>query len=460
MKKLEVTNPFDQSIIGAVPLSNSAAVEHALEVAHSLHKTNRHGIPKSERIKILRRTSEIMRDRFSDLALLIASEGGKPLVDAKVEVNRAIEGVQLCAEHLGFNVGDEIPMGLTPPAEKKLAFTIREPIGPVLAISAFNHPLNLIVHQVAPAVAAGCPVIVKPADDTPLSCLEFVKILNEAGLPDKWAQFILCDIELAQKMVTDERIAFFTFIGSARVGWKLRSLLAPGTRVALEHGGAAPVIIGETTEINDLLPKLSKGGFYHSGQVCVSVQRVFCLNNKAEEITVKLGELAKKLVVGNAVNEATDCGPLIRNKEVDRVSSWVDEAISSGGKLICGGERYSASCYLPTVLLNPPLESLVATQEIFGPVICVFDSPDLNDAIKQSNSLATAFQASIFSNDYKEIMEAFYGFDASAVIVNDHTAFRVDWMPFAGRRQSGYGVGGIGYTLEDMTQIKMGVFGN
>ena len=142
------------------------------------------------------------------------------------------------------------------------------------------------------------------------------------------------------------------------------------------------------------------------------------------------------------------------------MSSWVDEAISSGGKLICGGERYSASCYLPTVLLNPPLASLVATQEIFGPVICVFDSPDLNDAIKQSNSLATAFQASIFSNDYKEIMEAFYGFDASAVIVNDHTAFRVDWMPFAGRRQSGYGVGGIGYTLEDMTQIKMGVFGN
>ena len=454
---LEVFNPFDESEVGSVKINNANEIEEMLKLGFRLHKENPKGLSAHYRIQVLHKASSIMRNDFDELAMLIAAEGGKPLIDARIEVERAIDGVLSCASEISNIVGSEIPMGLTPAAEGKLAFTTREPIGLVLAISAFNHPLNLIVHQVAPAVATGCPVIVKPADDTPLSCQRFISILTEAGLPDGWAQMACCDVSLAQKMVTDSRINFFSFIGSAKVGWHLRSLLSPGTRMALEHGGAAPVIIDKSADIDWLVPKLAKGGFYHSGQVCVSVQRVFILGEQTAEIASKLGEYANNLTVGNAIHEKTECGPLIRNREVDRVESWVDEACKGGGKLIAGGSKISNSCYSPTVLLNPPEQAEVSKSEIFGPVISLYESKSLSEAVLRCNSLPFAFQASIFSNDYSNIMQFFNNVDASAVMINDHTAFRVDWMPFAGRDQSGYGIGGIPYTMEDMTKVKMAV---
>ena len=455
--ELEVFNPFDDSHVGSVKITSASEIEEMLELGFRLHKENPRGLSAHRRIQVLQRASSIMRKKFDELSMLIAAEGGKPLIDATIEVERAIDGVLSCASEISNIVGNEIPMGLTPAAEGKLAFTTREPIGLVLAISAFNHPLNLIVHQVAPAVATGCPVIVKPADDTPLSCQMFISILTEAGLPEGWAQMVCCDVSLAQQMVTDQRIHFFTFIGSAKVGWYLRSLLPPGTRIALEHGGAAPVILDDSADIDALVPKLAKGGFYHSGQVCVSVQRVFIMGDQTAEIASKLGDYANNLVVGNAIYGKTECGPLIRNKEVDRVDNWVAEAIKGGAKLISGGSKISNSCYAPTVLLDPPKESEVSKSEIFGPVICLYESENLGEAISHCNSLPFAFQASIFSNNYSKIIEFFNSVDASAVMINDHTAFRVDWMPFAGRGQSGYGIGGIPYTMEDMTKIKMAV---
>ena len=255
--ELEVFNPFDGSQVGSVKINNANEIEEMLELGFWLHKENPKGLSAHRRIQILHKASSIMREEFDDLSMLIAAEGGKPLIDAKIEVERAIDGVLSCASEISNIVGSEIPMGLTPAAESKIAFTTREPIGLVLAISAFNHPLNLIVHQVAPAVATGCPVIVKPADDTPLSCQRFISILAEAGLPEGWAQMAGCDVALAQKMVTDQRVNFFSFIGSAKVGWHLRSLLSPGTRMALEHGGAAPVILDESADIDLLVPKLA-----------------------------------------------------------------------------------------------------------------------------------------------------------------------------------------------------------
>ena len=455
--ELEVFNPFDDSHVGSVKINSASEIEEMLELGFQLHKGNPRGLSAHRRIQVLQRASSIMRNKFDELSMLIATEGGKPLIDARIEVERAIDGVLSCASEISNIVGNEIPMGLTPAAEGKLAFTTREPIGLVLAISAFNHPLNLIVHQVAPAVATGCPVIVKPADDTPLSCQMFISILCEAGLPEGWAQMVCCDVSLAQQMVTDQRIHFFTFIGSAKVGWYLRSLLPPGTRIALEHGGAAPVILDDSADIDALVPKLAKGGFYHSGQVCVSVQRVFVMGDQTAEIASKLGDYSTNLVVGNAIYEKTECGPLIRNKEVDRVDNWVAEAREGGARLISGGSKISNSCYAPTVLLDPPKESEVSKSEIFGPVICLYESESLSEAISHCNSLPFAFQASIFSNNYSKIIEFFNSVDASAVMINDHTAFRVDWMPFAGRGQSGYGIGGIPYTMEDMTKIKMAV---
>ena len=457
MDRLNVTNPFNGSSVGEIMLSSEREVETALAIAAKTHEANRKGLPKHERIAILKKAVEIMVGRSDELAMLIAAEGGKPLIDARVEVARAIDGVETCAAEIAHNTGVEIPMDLTPAGNNKLAFTTKEPIGPVVAISAFNHPLNLIVHQVAPAVAAGNPVIVKPADDTPLSCKLFVDILHQAGLPPAWAQCICCEVGLAQKLVTDERVAFFSFIGSAAVGWKLRSLLSPGTRVALEHGGVAPVIVGPSANKDQLVPSLVKGGFYHSGQVCVSVQRVFSYGASAKALAESIADHASKLIVGNATDAETQCGPLIRNREVDRVEAWVADAVSAGAEVICGGERMSDSCYAPTVLYNPPEDCRVSREEIFGPVISVYEKQDLNDAIAQANSLPYAFQASVFSNDYTEIMNAINGLDGSAIMVNEHSAFRVDWMPFAGRNRSGLGVGGIAHTLEDMSQSKMAV---
>ena len=455
MNTLEVTNPFDQSYVGEVPVVGWDTVDGMLEHASKAFSHREYRLSVVTRVEILENAALIMQQRFDSLALLIASEGGKPLIDARIEVTRAIDGLKLCLHELTHLTGTEIPMDLNAASAGRAAFTFREPIGPVVAVSAFNHPLNLIVHQVAPAVAVGCPVIVKPADVTPLCARTFVDILYEAGLPKNLCQFVVTDIETAERMVTDPRVAFFSFIGSSRVGWMLRSKLAPGTRCALEHGGAAPVIIDETAEMESMIPSLLKGGFYHAGQVCVSVQRVFAPHNIAREVAQALAEGAEKLIVGNAIKEATEVGPLIRPAEVRRVEQWVDEAIEGGTAVLCGARKLGETTYAPTVLLDPPVRARVSTQEIFGPVICVYGYDNLDSALGQANSLPFAFHAACFTNRLDTAMKCIRQLNASAVMVNDHTAFRVDWIPFAGRCQSGYGVGGIGHTMHDMTHEKM-----
>jgi len=457
MSVIEVVNPFDQKSIGSVPLVDAETLEKYLENSYSLFRNRKSWLPSYKRVEILKKAVKIMGERFEDLAFQIANEGGKPLVDARVEVTRAIDGVDLCIKELSHLNGSEIPMDLTQAGAGRIAFTQREPIGVVVAVSAFNHPLNLIIHQVAPAVAVGCPVLVKPANDTPLSCKAFVDILYEAGLPEEWCRFVPCDIPVAEKMVTDSRVGFFSFIGSSKVGWMLRSKLAAGTRCALEHGGVAPVIIDESADLEAMIPSLLKGGFYHSGQVCVSVQRIFAPQKQAGDIAQLLAEGASKLIVGNAIDEATECGPLIRPHEVNRVSEWVSEARDDGASILSGGEKLSDTTYAPTVILNPSVDAKVSTSEIFGPAVCVYGYDDMREAIERSNALPFAFQASVFTKNLDVATMAIQNLDASAVMVNDHTAFRVDWMPFAGRRHSGYNTGGIGYTMHDMTQDKMAV---
>ena len=326
----------------------------------------------------------------------------------------------------------------------------------VVAVSAFNHPLNLIVHQVGPALAAGCPFIVKPAEDTPLSCFTFLGILREAGLPEPWGQALVTSRrEEAESLVTDRRVAFFSFIGSAEVGWRLRSRLAPGTRCALEHGGVAPVLVAPDADLATALPKLVKGGFYHAGQVCVSVQRVFAHRLVAADVASGLGRLASQLKVGDPVLEDTEVGPMIRPREVTRVDSWVKEALAGGGELVCGGRPLSETCYMPTVLFGPPAECRVSAREVFGPVVCVYAFDDVSEAIERANELPFAFQSAIFTRDLDAVLQTFVRLEASAVMVNDHSAFRVDWMPFAGLRESGLGVGGIPYTFADMQFEKL-----
>ena len=456
MTDIPVTAPYDGSAIDSVPNSMMEDVENAMATAHALYRNRDGWLSKPQRIDILRRAAEIIKERREDLALQAAREGGKPLMDSLVEIDRAADGVENCVEVLRSEGGRVIPMSLNPSSTGRVAFTQFEPIGPVVAVSAFNHPFNLIVHQVTPAIAVGCPVVVKPADITPLSCFAFVDILYEAGLPKEWCQIVVPqDLDVASALVSDERNAFFSFIGSARVGWMLRSKLAPGTRCALEHGGAAPVILAADADLDDALPRLAKGGFYHAGQVCVSVQRIFAHSSIAEKAAEGLAGLGAKMRVGDPTLADTEVGPLIRTGEVDRVDEWVQAAIVGGAKCLTGGEKLSDTCYKPTVLLNPPADANVSTMEIFGPVICVYAYDDIDEAIEQANSLPVSFQAAVMTKDIDTAMRVYNRIDATAVMVNEHTAFRVDWMPFAGARQSGHGVGGIPFTMHEMQIEKM-----
>jgi len=453
---LAVTSPYDGRELALLATAGPKHVKDALRAAHALFRDKEAWLSIPQRLNVLNKAAEIMRSQVEELTLLAASEGGKPYRDSRVEVIRAIDGMHLCAEALRGHPGNVIPIGTTSATAGRIAFTRKEPIGVVAAVSAFNHPLNLIVHQVGPAVASGCPVVVKPADDTPLSCVRFVEILREAGLPNAWCQVLIAeDLDTAEALVTDDRIGFFSFIGSARVGWMLRRKLAPGARCALEHGGAAPVVIAPPYDRDAALAAILKGGFYHAGQVCVSVQRVFVPRAEAPAFAEDLATQADKLIVGPPEGESTDVGPLIRSPEVARVSDWVDEAVASGAALLCGGKTLANNCYAPTVLLDPPADAKVSTLEIFGPVVCVYGYDDLDDAVAQANALPVAFQAAVFTSDIDLAMRLFSSLDSSAVMINDHSAFRDDVMPFAGLRQSGLGVGGIPYTMEDMQIEKM-----
>jgi acyl-CoA reductase-like NAD-dependent aldehyde dehydrogenase len=458
---LDVTSPFDGRVLATVDTGGADHVDAALSTAYDLFRDRGSRLSIPERIAILERTAALMESQKHELAKLAASEGGKPLHDSLIEVVRAIDGVHLCIENLRGHAGQVIPVATTPATLGRIAYTQKEPVGVVVAVSAFNHPLNLIVHQVAPAVATGCPVIVKPAGDTPLSCLRFVELLREAGLPAAWCQAIVADTnETAERLVTDSRVGFFSFIGSARIGWMLRSKLAPGTRCALEHGGAAPVILLDDFDFDATVAAIAKGGFYHAGQVCVSVQRLFAPRDQSRAFAEALAKRANDLKVGDPVDDKTEVGPLIRPAEAGRVAEWVEEAVAAGAELLCGGKRMDNNCYAPTVLLNPPQDVRVSTLEIFGPVVCVYSYDDPNKAIAQANSLPTAFQAAVFGKNIEGIMQMVEALDASAVMVNDHSAFRDDVMPFAGLRESGLGIGGIPYTMHDMQIDKMTVINN
>ena len=249
-----------------------------------------------------------------------------------------------------------------------------------------------------------------------------------------------------------------TFIGSSKVGWYLRSKLAPGVGCALEHGGAAPVIVDESADLKDAVQKLTRGGFYHSGQVCVSVQRIFLDKKISEKFTKMFVESVKKLKVGDPEKEDTDLGPLILPREVDRVESWVNDAVAGGAKVLCGGKKISNTCYEPTVLLNPKSDATVSKKEIFGPVVCLYEYEDFQSAIEQSNDVEYAFQSSVFTNKLDQAYQAIEELEGMALMINDHTAFRVDWMPFGGYKSSGLGVGGIGHSMKDLLIEKMFVW--
>lgn len=453
VEKLIVNQAYTGEVLAELEMHNSTQVDTMLSTAQALHKGG--CLSVSERVRVLQKLADLVDTEHEDFSRLIANEGGKPIRDARVEVTRAVNGIHIAIAEIENSKGVEIPMDLSAAGADHKAFTILEPIGVVVAVSAFNHPLNLTIHQAIPAIATGCPVIIKPASVTPLCCLRLVELIKQAGLPDGWVQVALTNRKNSEKLVIDPRVGFFSFIGSAKVGWYLKSKLAPGTRCALEHGGVAPLILDEYADEQGFINGVVKASMYHSGQVCVSVQRVYVPDARAKELAQKIADVASKQIVGDAINEDSDLGPLILPKETDRIEAWVSEAITEGATLMTGGKRINEISYEPTVLLNPDKSSKVSTQEIFGPVVCVYGYQTIDEAIEQANSLDVSFQSSIFSDNASLAMDVAKKFEASAVMINDYSTFRVDWMPFAGRKHSGYGIGGIGYSMHDMLEHKM-----
>jgi acyl-CoA reductase-like NAD-dependent aldehyde dehydrogenase len=455
-KLLDVTNPSTGELITTLNCDSQHDIENKLFISSKLYRSYSSGLPKAKRIEVLEQLIKQMQSNQQELAELIASEGGKPLKDALVEVSRATFSVKQAIAYLLTNAPSATSLNNYSEETHYKMQTSSEPIGPVVAVSAFNHPLNLVTHQIISAFAAGCPCIIKPAVETPLSCLKLIEMLENANIPEGWVQAVITDdIQLAEQLVTDPRVAFFSFIGSAKVGWYLRSQLSPGTRCALEHGGVAPAFVDKTADINKAVESLVKGAFYHAGQVCVSTQRIYIERCIFDEFSKKFTDKVKQLKVGDALNADTDVGPLIREQEITRISKWILEAYQMGASVLTGGDRIEGQFFEPTVLTNVPENATINKFEVFGPVCNLIPYDNLPAVIDKINDESFSFHSAIFSNSIDNINFVYQKLQTGCLMINEHTAFRHDAMPFAGLKESGLGVGGMPHSIHHMQIEKM-----
>lgn len=455
MANLNVVNPFTSELISTVKLTSKEKAIDLLEKAFDLHHSNPNGLPKEQRINILENFHQLLETNKEELIQLSVSEGGKPYCDTEVEMERALNGVKLGIQSIHNINGEMIPMDLNKASENKLAFTKKSPIGVVLSISAFNHPINLTIHQIVPAIAAGCPVIYKPALTTPLVSAKIIEFLYQSGLPNTWCSYLLCDNKTIGELAQSELLGYISFIGSSDIGWKIKSKIAPGVKIALEHGGNAPVIVADDADLKKAIPQIAKAGFYHAGQVCVSAQRVYVAEKILNEFVEGLKLEAKAQVVDSPKNNSTTIGPIITEFALNKIHSWVKEAIKEGAELIYGGNKSGNQGFEPTILLNPSDESLVTKEEIFGPVICVYVYKNELEVIKKANQSPYIFQAAAYTQSLNKGIMFSDQLNGAAVMINTHPAFRVDWMPFGGQGLSGEGLGGIDYSVKEMLKQKL-----
>ena len=455
MALLNISNPYTSELISTLHLQSREEAVEVFNMSFDLFQKSPLGLSKAKRIEVLEQFYILLQENREELIQLSLSEGGKPLHDSIIEMDRALEGVKLSIQSIFKIYGEEIPMDLNNASSNKLAFTQKGPIGVVFAISAFNHPINLAVHQIIPAIAAGCPVIYKPALTTPLVSKKLIELLYNAGLPDGWCSYLLCDDDTTSILCENDKISHISFIGAAQIGWEIKRKIAPGVTLTLEHGGNAPVILTAETNIEKASEDIAKAGFYHAGQVCVSAQRIYVHNSILKQFTEKLKNVTMRQKVGDPAHPETLIGPIITKKAQNRIHQWIQKAIKEGASLICGGMELSNNCYAPTVLLNPSEDSLVSTEEIFGPVLCVYSYENVNNAIERANRSPYIFQSAAYTENLNQALLFAKKLNGSAVMINTHPAFRVDWMPFGGQGRSGEGLGGIEYAVKSMQKQKM-----
>jgi acyl-CoA reductase-like NAD-dependent aldehyde dehydrogenase len=452
-KTFEVRSPYDGSLIANVPLCDATDIDRAVAVAHAAHKAG--AMPQWKRAEILDKAAVRLSARIEEFARIISMEAAKPIKTARVEAQRAVGTFIFAATEARKLAGEMVPMDANAPGEGKLGFTLRMPIGVVGAISPFNFPLNLVVHKVAPAIAAGCPVVLKPASQTPLSAITLAwMLIDECGLPADQLQVVCGGGSTVGNAITDHPdIALVTFTGSPEVGWGIRGR-APRKRVGLELGNNAPVIIEPDSDWKIAAAKIKVAGFSHAGQSCISTQRIYVHESIAAEFTSTLVEHVKTLVVGDPLDEATDVSSLISTSERDRVSSWVDEAVAAGAVLETGGEIVG-STLLPTVLSNVTPDMQVCMGEVFGPVVAIQSYSDVDEALRLANDSAFGLQAAIFTPNLALALKAAQTLDFGGVLINEVPTFRTDQQPYGGVRDSGNTREGPAYAVREMTELRL-----
>ena len=448
----EVRSPFDGHLVGVVPRCDEGHIDAAVAVALERHRGPQ--MPAHQRGAILDRAAVLLADRIEEFAQSISTESAKPITTARVEATRAIDTLRFSAGVARTLAGEMVPLDASSAGEGKLGFVKRVPIGVIGAISPFNFPLNLVCHKIAPAVAAGCPVVLKPASSTPLTALAIAALFEEAGLPAGWLNVVTCAGSVANRMVTHDDVAMITFTGSPDVGWRIREQ-APRKRVSLELGNNAPVIIAADADWETAAAKIAAGGYSYAGQSCISVQRVYVHRSLHDDFVALLTEKVEALKVGDPADPETDVSSLIAAKETARVKGWIDEAVAGGARVVTGGTIDDDDVLCPTLLADVGPDMAVSRNEVFGPLVNVAAFDEFDDAIDLANDTRYGLQAGVFTRDLARALSAADRLDFGGVTINEVPTWRADQQPYGGVRDSGNTREGPAYSVAEMTERRM-----
>ena len=452
-ERLEVTDPAHPGQpAGATYLASAEQVEAAIAGAVRGFEAMR-VLPAFERSQALRAIAAGIAARRDEIAEVITRESGKPIRDARVEVDRGSLTFRLAAEEAERLVGETIPLDIGPAHAGRLGITRRFPVGPVAAISPFNFPLNLAAHKVAPAIAAGCSVVLKPPSATPLTMLTVAEIMADAGLPEGAVSVLPMSRELGERLVTDDRFTLLSFTGSPAVGWRMKAQ-AGRKRVVLELGGNAGVIVDASADLDWAVRRVRTGAFAFSGQVCISVQRLFVHEAVWEPFMERFVASAAELVMGDPLDPATDLGPMVDAAAALRTEGWIAEAVAEGARVLLGGQA-DGTWFPPTVLVDAPSSARVCAEEAFAPLVVAAPFSDIERAFDEINASRFGLQAGIFTNDLQHAWRAFEVLDVGGVVINDVPTYRVDHMPYGGVKDSGIGREGVRFAIEDMTELRL-----